>query len=240
MAKVKYNKSVIKISGEEFGTGIDTDSVNFIAQEIKDAVTCGARLGLVVGGGNVVRGSELAKLGTTRAQADDAGMVATVINALVLQNALERIGVKAATQSVLEIRGLVEPYNRRSCSKYLDEGRVVILAGGTGNPYLTTDSAAAIKALELGADVLLKATKVEGVYSTDPLVDPGAKLFHRLTYNQVLDGKFKRLFDPTAVTLCRDNRLPIIIFKLKTRHNIRKVIEGEPIGTFIAEDGDKR
>lgn len=240
MAKAKYNKAVIKISGEEFGTGIDTDSVSFIAQEIKDAVACGARLALVVGGGNVVRGSELSRLGTTRAQADDAGMVATIINALVLQDALERIGVKTAAQSVLEIRELIEPYNRRNCNKYLDEGRVVILAGGTGNPYLTTDSAAAIKALELGADVLLKATKVEGAYSADPLIDPSARLLHGLTYSQVLDGNFKRLLDPTAVTLCRDNSLPIIIFKLKTRHNIRRVIEGKPIGTFIAEDGDER
>lgn len=240
MTKAKYNSAVIKISGEEFGTGIDTDSVNFIAREIETAVTTSARLALVVGGGNIVRGSELSKLGTSRAQADYAGMVATVINALVLQDALERVGVKTATQSVLEIYELIEPYNRRNCKRYLDEGNVVILAGGTGNPYLTTDSAAAIKALELEVDILLKATKVEGVYSADPEIDPSAKLFDKLTYNQVLDGSFKALFDPAAITLCRDNSLPIIIFKLKTRHNIRKVIEGEPIGTFVGSKSDKR
>lgn len=239
MARDKYNRAVIKISGEEFGAGIDTDSVNFIAREIEEAVATSARLALVVGGGNMVRGAELSKLGMSRAQADCAGMVATVINALVLQDALERIGVKTAAQSVLEIYELVEPYNRRNCKRYLDEGRVVILAGGTGNPYLTTDSAAAIKGLELEADVLLKATKVDGVYSADPFKDSSAKFFHRLTYGQVLDGSFKTLFDPAAITLCRDNSLPIIIFKLKTRHNIRKVIEGESIGTFIGDDGDK-
>ncbi|MFQ5861559.1 MAG: UMP kinase [Candidatus Brocadiales bacterium] len=239
MPKVKYNRAVIKISGEEFGAGIDTDSVNFIAREIA-AAAVSAKLALVVGGGNIVRGSELSKLGTSRAQADYAGMVATVINALVLQDALERIGIKTATQSVLEIYELIEPYNRRNCKRYLDEGSVVILAGGTGNPYLTTDSAAAIKALELEVDVLLKATKVEGVYSADPEIDSNAKLFDRLTYNQVLDGSFKTLFDPAAITLCRENSLPIIIFKLKTQHNIRKVIEGEPIGTFIGGESDKR
>ncbi|MEE9584700.1 MAG: UMP kinase [Candidatus Brocadiales bacterium] len=239
MARDKYNRAVIKISGEEFGAGIDTDSVNFIAREIEEAVATSARLALVVGGGNMVRGAELSKLGMNRAQADCAGMVATVINALVLQDALERIGVKTAAQSVLEIYELVEPYNRRNCKRYLDEGRVVILAGGTGNPYLTTDSAAAIKGLELEADVLLKATKVDGVYSADPFKDSSAKFFHRLTYGQVLDGSFKTLFDPAAIILCRDNSLPIIIFKLKTRHNIRKVIEGESIGTFIGDDGDK-
>ncbi len=239
MARDKYNRAVIKISGEEFGAGIDTDSVNFIAREIEEAVATSARLALVVGGGNMVRGAELSKLGMNRAQADCAGMVATVINALVLQDALERIGVKTAAQSVLEIYELVEPYNRRNCKRYLDEGRVVILAGGTGNPYLTTDSAAAIKGLELEADILLKATKVDGVYSADPFKDSSAKFFHRLTYGQVLDGSFKTLFDPAAIILCRDNSLPIIIFKLKTRHNIRKVIEGESIGTFIGDDGDK-
>lgn len=238
MAKVKYNRAVVKISGEEFGVGIDTESVNFIAREIEAAATTSARLAIVVGGGNIVRGSELSKLGTSRAQADDAGMVATVINALVLQDALERRGVKTTVQSVLEIYELVEPYNRRNCKKYLEEGRVVILAGGTGNPYLTTDSAAAIKALEIGADVLLKATKVEGVYSADPFIDPSARLFDRLTYNQILDGSFKTLFDPAAITLCRDNNLPIIIFKLRKEGNIRRVIEGEQIGTFV--DGDER
>lgn len=240
MAKAKYNRAVIKISGEEFGTGIDTDSVNFIAGEIEDAVATNARLALVVGGGNMVRGSELSKLGMSRAQADSAGMVATIINALVLQDALEKIGVETATQSVLEIYELVEPYNRRNCKKHMDEGRVVILAGGTGNPYLTTDSAAAIKALELEADVLLKATKVEGVYTADPLKDPSAQFLEKLTYNRVLSDGFKTIFDPAALTLCRDNSLPIIIFKLKTRHNIRKVIEGAPIGTFIGGDNDKR
>ncbi|MFQ5956462.1 MAG: UMP kinase [Candidatus Brocadiales bacterium] len=240
MPKVKYNRAVVKISGEEFGNGIDTDSVKFIAGEVKAAAATSARLALVVGGGNIVRGAELSKLGTSRAQADYAGMVATVINALVLQDALEGMGVKTATQSVLEIYELVEPYNRRNCRRYLDEGKVVILAGGTGNPFLTTDSAAAIKALELEADVLLKATKVDGVYSADPFIDSSAKFFDRLTYKQVLDGSFKTLFDPAAVTLCRDNHLPIIIFKLKTQHNIRKVIEGETIGTFIGADGDKR
>ncbi len=240
MSKAKYNRAIVKISGEEFGAGIDTDNVNYIATEIEKAVSTGAKLALVVGGGNIVRGSELSRLGMGRAQADCAGMIATVINALVLQDALERIGVKTATLSVLEIHALVEPYNRRKCKRYMDEGRVVILAGGTGNPYLTTDSAAAIKALELEVDVLLKATKVDGVYSSDPFKDPTAKFFDRLNYNQVLDGSTKTLFDPAAMTLCRDNNLPLIIFKLGTRHNIRKVLEGELIGSYIGNDGDER
>jgi uridylate kinase len=240
MTRAKYKRAIVKISGEEFGAGVDTDNVNYIATEIEEAVSTGARLALVVGGGNIVRGSELSRLGISRAQADCAGMIATVINALVLQDVLERNGVKAATLSVLEIRGFVEPYNRRSCKRYMDEGRVVLLAGGTGNPYLTTDSAAAIKALELEVDVLLKATKVDGVYSSDPFKDPDAKFFDRLNYKQVLDGSTKTLFDPAAMTICRDNGLPLIVFKLRTRHNIRKVLEGELIGSYIGSDGDTR
>lgn len=234
-----YRRVVVKISGEGFctekGYGIDKVGVDTLAEELEAAHDIGAELVVMVGGGNIVRGTELSKLGTTRAQADYVGMIATVINALLLQDALEKRGVETLVQSAIEVHKMVGPYNRRECLKHLKEGRVVLLAGGIGEPYFTTDSAAALRAIELGAEVLLKATKVEGVYSADPLVDPRAKLYQRLTYSQVLNGNLKAM-DPTAITLCMENHLPIIVFNLRKHLNIQRAVKGEPIGTFIGGD----
>ncbi|HHT9119647.1 MAG TPA: UMP kinase [Candidatus Hypogeohydataceae bacterium YC41] len=235
--KKGYKRVVVKISGEGFSSEnrvIDRDSVKSIALELKLAHDQAVELAVMVGGGNIVRGNELSRLGTNRAQADYMGMIATVINALVLQDALEALGLKACVQSAIEIANMVEPYNRKKCLRYLEEKKIVLLAGGLGNPYFTTDTAAALKAIELGAEVLLKATKVEGVYSEDPMVNPKAKFFSRLTYSQVLNGKLKAM-DSTAITLCMENHLPIIVFNLRKEENIRRAVHKEPVGTYIGE-----
>ncbi len=235
--KKGYRRVIIKISGEGFSSEtkvIDNDSVRAIALELKAAHDLGVELAVMVGGGNIARGTELSLLGTNRAQADYMGMIATVINALVLQDALEALGIEAHVQSAIEIGKMVEPYNRKQCLKYLEEKKPVLLAGGLGNPYFTTDTAAALKAVELDAEVLLKATKVDGVYSADPMVDPKAKFYSRLTYSQVLDGHLKAM-DATAITLCMENHLPIIVFNLRKEKNIQRVVQKEPIGTYIGE-----
>jgi uridylate kinase len=232
-----YKRVVVKISGEGFSSEnrvIDRDSVKYMAQELKAAHDLSVELAVMVGGGNIVRGNELSRLGTNRAQADYMGMIATVINALVLQDALEALGVETHVQSAVEIAKMVEPYNRKQCLRYLEEKKAVLLAGGLGNPYFTTDTAAALKAIELGAEVLLKATKVDGVYSADPMVDPRAKFFSRLTYSQVLNGNLKAM-DTTAITLCMENHLPIIVFNLRKERNIPRAVLKEPIGTYIGE-----
>lgn len=233
-----YKRVVVKISGEGFSSEnkvIDRDSVKSMALELKAAYDLGVELAVMVGGGNIVRGSELSRLGTNRAQADYMGMIATMINALVLQDALEALGIEARVQSAIEVGGIIEPYSRKQCLRYLEEKKAVLLAGGLGNPYFTTDTAAALKAVELGAEVLLKATKVEGVYSADPMVDPNARFFTRLTYSQVLNGNLQAM-DATAITLCMENHLPIIVFNLRKEHNIQRAIQKEPIGTYIWEE----
>lgn len=228
---------VVKISGEGFSSEnrvIDRDSVKSMALELKAAYDLGVELAVMIGGGNIARGNELGRLGTNRAQADYMGMIATVINALVLQDALDALGVETHVQSAIEIAKMVEPYNRRQCLRYLEEKKAVLLAGGLGNPYFTTDTAAALKAIELGAEVLLKATKVDGVYSADPMVDPKAKFYNRLTYSQVLNGHLKAM-DATAITLCMENCLPIIVFNLRKGQNIQRAVLKEPVGTYIGE-----
>jgi uridylate kinase len=233
-----YKRVVIKIGEEGFSAEtkvFDKDCVRSTALELKTAYDLGVEMAVMVGGGNIVRGSELSRLGINRAQADYMGMIATVINALVLQDALESLGLETHVQSAIEVGKLVEPYNRKQCLKYLKEKKAVLLAGGLGNPYFTTDTASALKAIELGAEVLLKATKVEGVYSADPMVDPKARFYPRLTYSQVLNDHLKAM-DATAITLCMENRLPIIVFKLRGERNIQRVIQKEPVGTYI--DGE--
>lgn len=235
MTKKGYKRVVVKISGEGFSSEnnvIDKDSVRAMALELKAAHDLGVELAVTVGGGNIVRGNELGLLGVNRVQADYMGMIATVINALVLQDALESLGIEVHVQSVIEIGKMVEPYNRKQCLRYMKEKKAVILAGGLGNPYFTTDTSAALKAIELGAEVLLKATKVDGVYSADPMVDPKARFYNRLTYSQVLNGHLKAM-DATAITLCMENHLPIIVFNLRKEQNIQRVIQKEPIGTYI-------
>ncbi len=214
------------------GYGIDAGTVDFMAKEIRGVVALGVQLSIVIGGGNIFRGVQASLEGMERASADYMGMLATVINALALQNALEKYDIPTRVQSAIEMRELAEPYIRRKAVRHLEKGRVVIFAAGTGNPYFTTDTAAALRAMEIGADVILKATKVDGVYSSDPVKDPRARKYTELTYMEVLK-KGLRVMDSTAVTLCMDNSLPIVVFNLRGKGNIRKAIEGKTVGTLV-------
>lgn len=214
------------------GYGIDSSTVDFIAKEIKEAVSIGVEVAVVIGGGNIFRGVEASVKGMERASADYMGMLATVINALALQNHLEKHGVPTRVQSAIEMKELTEPYIRRKAMRHLEKGRTVIFAAGTGNPYFTTDTAAALRAMEIGAEVILKATKVDGIYSSDPMKDPTAKKYSTVAYIDVLKRGLS-IMDSTAVSLCMDNNLPIVVFNLRGKGNIRKIIEGKKIGTLV-------
>lgn len=233
---LKYKRILLKLSGEaligEKGFGIDSSTVDSIAKEIKKVVDIGAKIAIVIGGGNIFRGVEASAKGMERASADYMGMLATVINALALQNALEKNNVPTRVQSAIDMRELAEPYIRRKAMRHLEKGRVVIFAAGTGNPYFTTDTAAALRAMEIGADVIMKATKVDGVYSSDPIKDPKAKKYATISYIDVLK-KGLSVMDSTAISLCMDNNLPIVVFNLKGRDNIKKVVQGKKIGTMV-------
>ena len=217
------------------GYGIDAGTVDYMAREIKDIASMGIQISIVIGGGNIFRGVEGSLEGMERASADYMGMLATVINALALQNALEKYDIPTRVQSAIEMRELAEPYIRRKAVRHLEKGRIVIFAAGTGNPYFTTDTAAALRAMEIGADVIIKATKVDGVYSSDPMKDPKAKKYNQLTYMEVLN-KGLGVMDSTAVTLCMDNDLPIVVFNLRGKGNIRKIVEGKNVGTVVREN----
>ena len=234
--KPKYKRVLLKLSGEalmgEKGYGIDQKIVQFISKEIKEVSSLGVQLAVVIGGGNIFRGLEASSEGMERTTADYMGMLATVLNALALQNALEHHGIPTRVLSAIEMRELAEPYIRRRAMRHLEKGRVVIFAAGTGNPYFTTDTAAALRAMEIGAHVILKATKVDGVYSSDPLKDPRAKKFPEITFIDVLKKGLK-VMDSTAVSLCMDNNLPIIVFNLMGKGNVKKIIEGKKIGTLV-------
>lgn len=214
------------------GYGVDPATVDFIAREIKEAVSMGVQMAIVIGGGNIFRGVEASVQGIERASADYMGMLATVINALALQNSLEKHSVSTRVQSAIEMKELAEPYIRRKAMRHLEKGRTVIFAAGTGNPYFTTDTAASLRAMEITADVILKATKVDGVYSSDPMKDPSAKKYSTITYIDVLK-KGLSIMDSTAISLCMDNNLPIMVFNLRGRGNIRKILEGKKIGTLV-------
>ncbi len=214
------------------GYGIDSSTVDFIAKEIKEAVSSGVEVAVVIGGGNIFRGVEASVKGMERASADYMGMLATVINALALQNHLEKHGVPTRVQSAIEMKELTEPYIRRKAMRHLEKGRTVIFAAGTGNPYFTTDTAAALRAMEIGAEVILKATKVDGIYSSDPMKDPTAKKYSTVAYIDVLKRGLS-IMDSTAVSLCMDNNLPIVVFNLRGKGNIKKIIEGKKIGTLV-------
>lgn len=233
---MKYKRILLKISGEAMmgdqAYGVDPATVDFIAKEIKDAVSMGVEVAIVIGGGNIFRGVEASMKGIERASADYMGMLATVINALALQNYLEKYGVPTRVQSAIEMKELAEPYIRRKAIRHLEKGRTVIFAAGTGNPYFTTDTAASLRAMEIDAEVILKATKVDGVYSSDPLKDPTAKKYHTVTYIDVLK-KGLSIMDSTAISLCMDNNLPIVVFNLRGKKSIRKIIEGKKIGTLV-------
>jgi uridylate kinase len=233
---VKYKRILLKISGEAMmgdqSYGVEPSTVDFIAKEIKDAISMGVQVAVVIGGGNIFRGVEASVKGIERASADYMGMLATVINALALQNYLEKYAVPTRVQSAIEMKELAEPYIRRKAMRHLEKGRTVIFAAGTGNPYFTTDTAASLRAMEIDAEVILKATKVDGIYSADPMKDPSAKKYPTVTYIDVLK-KGLSIMDSTAISLCMDNNLPIVVFNLRGKGNIRKIIEGKKIGTLV-------
>jgi uridylate kinase len=240
MAEIKYKRVLLKLSGEAFGGqkefGIDVNTLVKIAKQIKSVVAMGVDVGIVVGGGNIWRGQEAEKNGMDRVTADYAGMLATVINALALQDMLEREGVNTRTQSAIGINQVAEPFIRRRAIRHLEKGRVVIFAGGTGNPYMTTDTAAALRAIEIGADVLLMSkNNVDGIYSADPRKKPDAKKFDRLTHLEALNMRLE-VMDATALSLCLENRLPIIVFDLQAPHSLEKAVAGEPIGTLVSNE----
>ena len=214
--------------------GIDADVVTRIAAEIKEVHELGVEVGVVIGGGNIFRGLSASEKGFDRVSADHMGMLATVINGLALQDALERAGLDTRVLSAIQIREVAEPYIRRRALRHLDKGRVVVLAGGTGNPYFSTDTAAALRAMEIKADIILKGTKVDGIYDVDPARSAKARRFDALTYFDVLQKEL-RVMDATAISLCMDNRLPIIVYDLKKPGNLRRILLGEKIGTIVKE-----
>jgi uridylate kinase len=236
MPEPTYKRILLKLGGEALagigGYGIDPQMVANVAQQITEVKRLGVEVAIVIGGGNIWRGASA--LGMERAQADYMGMLATVINALALQDALERQSVFTRVQTAIEMRAVAEPYIRRRAIRHLEKGRIVIFAAGTGNPYFTTDTAAALRAVEVGADVFLKATKVDGVYEDDPQVNPQARKFAHLTYLQALNLKLAQVMDNTALSLCMDNKLSIIVFNLWTPGNLEKAVLGEPVGTMIS------
>jgi uridylate kinase len=231
-----YKRILLKLSGEALmgsqGHGIDLTVIDKIASEIKEVAGNGIEIAIVIGGGNIFRGLSAAAKGMERASADYMGMLATVLNALALQNILENKGVATRVQSAIEMRELAEPYIRRRAVRHLEKKRVVIFAAGTGNPYFTTDTAAALRAMEIGAEVIMKATKVDGVYSADPVKDPSAVKYDRLSYLDVLQKDLK-VMDATAISLCMDNNLPIVVFNLNVPGNIKKIVAGESLGTLV-------
>ena len=240
MVTTRYKRVLLKLSGEAFsGTadyGIDATVLTSVANQIKQVREMGVGVGIVVGGGNIFRGAKAEQVGMDRVTADYAGMLATLINALALQDILEREGVDTRTQSALEIKQVAEPFIRRRAIRHLEKGRVVIFAGGTGNPYMTADTAAALRAIEIDAEVLLMTkNKVDGIYSADPKKDPTAKKFDRITYLEALNKRLQ-VMDATALSLCLDNKLPIIVFDLEALSSIQKVVLGEQIGTLVSSE----
>jgi len=233
-----YQRVLLKLSGEalmgSLAYGIDPAIVDAIAQEIAEVLTQGVQLAIVVGGGNIFRGVKGASAGMDRATADYIGMIATVMNAMTLQDALERANVPTRVQTAISMQELAEPYIRRRAIRHLEKGRVVIFGGGSGNPFFTTDTAAALRAAEISAEVLFKATKVDGVYDSDPATNPNAKRYKSLTYSHVLTEDLK-VMDGTAIALCKDNSIPIMVFNLSVRGNINRAMMGEPIGTIVGE-----
>ncbi|HWV39415.1 MAG TPA: UMP kinase [Vulgatibacter sp.] len=238
MADPKYKRILLKLSGEALmGSGkygIDTQTLDQIAAEVGEVEAMGVETALVIGGGNIFRGVSGAAEGMDRSSADYMGMLATVINSLALQDALEKRGISTRVQSAIEMRQIAEPYIRRRASRHLEKGRVVIFAAGTGNPFFTTDTAAALRAMEIKAEVMLKATKVDGVYTSDPMKDPDARRYRSLSYMDVLQKELK-VMDATAVSLCMDNDLPLVVFDLTVPGNVVRMVRGEDVGTLVGK-----
>ncbi len=232
----RYGRVLLKLSGEalmgEQQFGIDPAVTTQIAKDIAEIQGLGVQVAVVIGGGNLFRGLAASAKGMDRATADYMGMLATVINGLALQDALEHVGINTRVASAIEMRAVAEPFIRRRAVRHLEKGRVVVFAAGTGNPYFTTDTAAALRAMEMKADVILKGTKVDGIYTADPMLNPDATKYDNISYLKVLAEGLK-VMDATAISLCMDNKLPIVVFNLRTRGNLRRVIMGEPVGTTV-------
>jgi len=239
MDKPVYKRILLKLSGEALlgkgSFGIDTDVLKFVAEEISAVQALGVQIGIVIGGGNIFRGVEASTKGIDRVSADYIGMLATVMNSLALQNALEHHGVPTRVQTAIEMREIAEPFIKRRATRHLEKGRVVIFACGTGSPYFTTDTAASLRAMEIQAGAILKATKVDGIYDKDPVREKNARIFDKITYTEVLTRDLK-VMDSTAVSMCRDNNLPLVVFNIEKKGNIRGVVCGQPIGTVVVGD----
>ena len=239
LERPKYSRVVLKLSGEalagERGFGVDIDTVRWIAGQVSEAYALGTQLAIVVGGGNIWRGSEASRMGMDRSSADYAGMLATVINSVVLQEALEDSGIPTRVLTAIEIREVAEPYIRRRAIRHLEKGRIVIFGAGTGNPFFSTDTAAALRAAEIEADVILMAKRVDGVYDRDPLKNPEAKFYEKLSFIDVISRELG-VMESTAASLGMDNGIPIVVFNLLTEGNIKRALMGEPVGTWIGGD----
>ena len=235
----KYKRVLLKLSGEALagkdGYGINAEVLEKLADEIKEIYDLGVEIAIVVGGGNIFRGIQGKSLKIDKATSDYMGMLATVINALALQNALEKKGIPTRVQSAIEMHQIAEPYIRRKAIRHLEKGRVVIFAAGTGNPFFTTDTAAALRAAEIGADILLKATKVDGIYDKDPNKNSNAKKYEKLSYKEALEKDIK-VMDSTAFALCKDENIPILVFSIKEKGNLKKAILGEKVGTYVTNE----
>ena len=236
MSDIKYNRVLLKLSGEALapqgGSGIDPEAAKMISNQIKTCVQLGANLAIVIGGGNIWRGKVGLELGMDRATADYMGMLATVMNSLALMDALENNGVTTRVQTSIEMHAIAEPYIRRRALRHIEKNRVVIFAGGTGNPYFTTDTAAALRAVEINAELLIKATKVDGIYDSDPKKNPDAKKFDRLTYMDALNKQLQ-VMDATAISLCMENHMPLMVLNLWEEGSLKKALMGEKIGTLV-------
>jgi uridylate kinase len=235
----RYGRVLLKLSGEalmgEQQFGIDPAVTTQIAKDIAEIQGLGVQVAVVIGGGNLFRGLAASAKGMDRATADYMGMLATVINGLAMQDALEHVGINTRVASAIEMRAVAEPFIRRRAVRHLEKGRVVVFAAGTGNPYFTTDTAAALRAMEMKADVILKGTKVDGIYTADPMLNPDATKYDNISYLKVIAEGLK-VMDATAISLCMDNKLPIVVFNLRTRGNLRRVIMGEPVGTTVTAE----
>jgi uridylate kinase len=239
MSAARYERVLVKLSGEalmgEADYGIDPAMLKRVAGELVEIAALGVQVAVVIGGGNIFRGAGLARAGMDRVTADHMGMLATVMNSLAMQDAVESLGAHARVMSAIRINEVAEDYVRRRAIRHLEKGRIVIFAAGTGNPFFTTDSAASLRAVEIGADLLLKATKVNGVYSADPMRNPAAQRYERLSYDRVLDDRLA-VMDATAIVLCRDNRLPLRVFNLNNIGDLPRVVRGEDVGTLVTHD----
>jgi uridylate kinase len=235
-----YRRVVLKLSGEALagsqGYGIDPPVLARVAREVREVTNLGVQIAIVIGGGNIFRGVAASAGGMERATADYMGMLATVMNALALQDALEKCDLQTRVLSAIEMRAVAEPYIRRRAIRHLEKGRVVIFAAGTGNPFFTTDTAGALRAIEIGADVIMKATKVDGIYTADPQRDSGAERLRRVTYLEALSRRLQ-VMDTTAISLCMENSLPIVVFDLTSTGNIKRIVLGEPVGSIVSSTG---